>query len=394
MTMQADIAIIGGGISGLSLAYELARLRFGRIVVVDSRYTGSGASGRNIGRVRSRHLAPDLIPLAMAAYAKHAGLGDELGVNTLLWRVPCPWVFYDDAEYKKMATLVPVLARFNLAVTLLETKETLRRLPILLGGELPLGAMIGNDAVVHHDAVNHAYRQACIAGGVELLEHRKVEAIDAQGGSVAGIATTGGFIRAPLVVNAAGGWSAEVSRLAGVTIPNRPVRREVLISEPYKPFTNAAITFYRPVEGWFHQSLRGEIVAGVVDKNEPPGSNHASSLGFLERTASLLIAKAPRLANLRIIRQFGGTYDMTPDRRPLVGFANELAGFVQMNGYSGRGFTFAPVLAEHLARLIACDQPSDLLRPLDPNRFAARDAGGLDFGTDYYAGFEAAQAVR
>jgi len=94
--------------------------------------------------------------------------------------------------------------------------------------------------------------------------------------------------------------------MAGIQIPNNLIRREVLVTAPVKPFLNHAITFYRPTEGWFNQTLRGEVVAGVVDPLESSGVNSASSFDFLSRTASLLVRKIPVLADLAFIRQWAG----------------------------------------------------------------------------------------
>ena len=117
----------------------------------------------------------------------------------------------------------------------------------------------------------------------------------------------------------AGGWSTELNALAGVSAPNRPLRREVLVTAPLRRTIEAAVTFYRPTEGWFNQTLRGEIVMGVVDPDEPAGVNQASSWDFLRRTATLMTRKAPALADVAVIRQWGGMYDVRPDHQPLVG---------------------------------------------------------------------------
>jgi hypothetical protein len=79
---------------------------------------------------------------------------------------------------------------------------------------------------------------------------------------------------------------------AGVSVPTHPMRREALVTHSIKPIMDQAVTFYRPFEGWFNQTLRGEIVAGVTDPDEPAGFNHDSSLEFATRTASLLARKA------------------------------------------------------------------------------------------------------
>ena len=387
-----EVAIIGGGISGLALAFELTRRsRSIRVLVVERRYTGSGASSRNVGRIRAMQLTPELVELAFAAQRKHERLADELGSNTLFWRAGYAWVLYEEEEIERMAALMPMFRSYGLpAPRLLQGKAAARAMPVLRGGAPPAGAMVGRDAIGHHDALLYAYRRACFRQGVLVREGTDVTDLLMAGDRVNGVIVDGAEeITAETVVNATDGWSREVSALASLAVPNTPVRREVFVTEPMQPFMRAAITFYRPVEGWFNQTLRGELVAGVTAPDEPPGMNQASSFGFLTRTAATLLEKAPRLGHLRIIRQWAGVYDMTPDRLPIVGSVDRRPGFVQMNGYSGRGFALAPFLAQELSAQLVTGQRSTFLLPLDANRFDGHASAEV-LSHDYYAGYRTA----
>jgi len=388
MSERADVVIVGGGITGLSLAVELARLRRREIVVLERRFTGAGGSGRNVGRIRAMQLTEELARVAIAAQAKHARLADELGANTLFWRAGYGWVLYEESEMERMAQVRDMLLRLGLAPELIGGDETLRRLPVLEGGERPAGALLHRDAIVHHDAVLYAYRREARRLGVRLLEGREALEPLTSGSAVAGIRTASGDIAAPVLVNAAGGWSGEFSARAGIRIPNTPLRREALVTEAARPFMRAAITFYRPQEGWFNQTLRGELVAGCLAPVEEPGVNLAATARSLGRTARVVLAKAPRLGHLRVVRQWAGVYDMTPDRKPLVGPVDRLAGFVQANGCNGRGFLLGPLIGELLARWLDRAERPDLLAGFDANRFEGRADLKVETG-DYYAGYAA-----
>jgi sarcosine oxidase subunit beta len=128
------------------------------------------------------------------------------------------------------------------------------------------------------------------------------------------------------------------------------------------------------------------MVAGVVDPAEPTGMTETSSLRFLGRTARVVLEKAPRLAALRVIRQWAGVYDTTPDNRPLVGEYESKPGFYALNGWSGRGILLAPLAAELLAREIAGLGRDRLLDPFSPDRFAGRPTETKISG-DYYGGY-------
>ncbi len=388
MTARADIVIVGGGITGLSLAVELARLGRRDIVVLERRFTGAGGSGRNVGRIRAMQLTEELARFAIAAQAKHAALADELGANTLFWRAGYGWVLYEEPEMARMAEVRDMLRGLGLKPQLIGPAETLRRLPVLEGGERPAGALMHPDAIVHHDAVLYAYRAAARRLGVRLMEQTEVLEVLKQGDEVAGVRTADGEVRASKVVNAAGGWSGSFSSQAGIRIPNTPLRREALVTEAAQPFMQAAITFYRPQEGWFNQTLRGELVAGCLALEEDPGVNLAATALSLGRTARTILAKAPRLGHLRVVRQWAGVYDMTPDRKPLVGPVTRLKGFVQANGCNGRGFLLGPLIGELLARWLHDGERPDLLAGFDANRFEGREHLKVEAG-DYYAGYAA-----
>jgi sarcosine oxidase subunit beta len=388
MSENADIVLVGGGIFGLALSWELARRRRRRIVVVEKGYSGSGATGRNIGRVRTSQFSSDLAVLAKEAFAKHLRLADELGSNTLFWRPGYALVFYDDDELATIDEVCAMLRGLGLPAEYHHGASAVtRRLPILEGGEPPAGCLIRPDGVVHHDALLYAYRRAAIANGVELREQCAVSAIERRGGRVDGVVTSRGQIRSPMIVNATGGWSRSISQLAGLTVPNVPLRREVVVTDSWQPLMRDMITFYRPVEGWFHQTLRGEVVLGVVDPEEPQGFSHDATDAHLYRIGRYLLPKAPKLSALRAVRQWAGVYDMTPDRKPMVGPVDALPGFVQANGDNGRGIALIPYLAELLAAWLDTGERPAMLAAFDANRYAGREETPVVVG-DYYAAYQ------
>ena len=287
-----------------------------------------------------------------------------------------------------MGEIVAMHHRIGLRSRLLDPDDALRLLPVLRGGETIAGAVFHHrDGIVHHDAVVWAHLEHLRRTAVRLLTGTPVIGVHRDGDRVAGVRTSTGDIATELVVNATDGWSRSIAQLAGVRAPNRPLRREVLVTAPIQRSIEAAVTFYRPQEGWFNQTLRGEIVMGVVDPDEPAGIDQRSSAAFLRRTARVIGMKAPALADTAVIRQWAGMYDVTPDHLPLVGPTGQLRGFWQMNGWSGRGMLLAPLAAELLARWIASGAaavPPPMLGRFLPDRFP----GGADAApddADYYA---------
>jgi len=329
----ADVVIVGAGIAGLAFARELAARGVRDIVIVDRGYPGGGATGRNVARIRAMQLTEELTHVARACQAKYDRMGEELGFNVLFYRLGYAWVLYEADEVERMRAIVDMHHRIGVGSRFLSPDETLRHLPVLRGGDPVAGAVINDDAIVHHDAVVWAHLEHLArAPGVRIVTGTTVTAVRRDDSGVEALDTDRGRIATRAVLNGAGGWSSDVNALAGVSAPNRPLRREVLVTAPLRRTIEAAITFYRPNEGWFNQTLRGEVVMGVVDPDEQPGVDQRSSWEFLRRTAALMTRKAPALADVAVIRQWAGMYDISPDHQPLVGPTRQLDGWWQANG--------------------------------------------------------------
>jgi sarcosine oxidase subunit beta len=384
----AEVVIVGGGIGGLAIARELLAQGLRDIVIVERGYPGSGATGRNVARIRAMQLTEALTHVARACQDKYDRMGDELDFNVLFYRLGYAWVLYEAEEVERMRDIVAMHYRIGVRSALLSPDDTLRRLPVLRGGDPVAGAVLNDDAIVHHDAVVWAHLEHLAGRQVRLLAGTTVREIETGDRGVEAVETDRGRIETRTVVNVAGGWSGELNGLARVVAPNRPLRREVLVTAPLRRSIDAAITFYRPTEGWFNQTLRGEVVMGVVDADEPDGVDQTSSAAFLRRTASLVTRKAPALADVTVIRQWAGMYDVSPDHLPLVGPTRQLDGWWQANGWSGRGMLLAPYLAELLATRMTTGTTPARLEMFDPDRFdpAATAAGSEQ---DYYARYAA-----
>ena len=383
----ADVVVIGGGITGLAAARELAARGAGRIVVVERGYPGAGATGRNVARIRRMQLPEELSRVAIECQDKYERMGGELRSNVLFYRLGYAWILYEPDEVDRMRDVVAMHARLGIRSALLSPAETLHHLPVFEGGEPVAGSVLSDDAIVHHDAVVWAHLdhlRRVDGGAVTIHPHTPVTGLERDDGRIQAVETDRGRVSTAVVLNATDGWSTEVNAMAGIRMPNRPRRREVLVTAPLRRSIEGAVTFYRPSEGWFNQTLRGEVVMGAVDPDEPVGVNQRSSWAFLRRTAGLITRKAPALRDATVIRQWGGMYDITPDHVPIVGPTAQLDGWWQAVGWSGRGMLLAPYLTELLAEHLVTGSAPQMLRPFLPDRFSPSDEAERSEG-DYYA---------
>ncbi|HEV3032829.1 MAG TPA: FAD-binding oxidoreductase, partial [Polyangia bacterium] len=136
---------------------------------------------------------------------------------------------------------------------------------------------------------------------------------------------------------------------ADVALPNWPVRHEILSTEPLKPFLKPMVSV---IESglYFSQSLRGELVGGISMPEERGAAREirlTSSLAFLQTMAGAMTEVMPVLSAVKVVRQWAGPYDMSPDGNPIVGEAPERPGFYVCCGFQGHGFMMAPVVARY-----------------------------------------------
>jgi sarcosine oxidase, subunit beta len=226
------------------------------------------------------------------------------------------------------------------------------------------GTFLATDGTLYPFPAVWALYETVRALGVEVVTGREVTAVTSRDGHVIGVSTTRGEVRCASVVNAAGGWSAELAGRAGLAVENRPTRHEILATEPLKPFLDPMVV--RSSDGlYFSQTMRGEIVGGLTPAGpEGVAEGMRTSPWFLTRMARALTGLVPRLRRVGVLRAWSGFYDDTPDGLPVIGEDPRLAGFFHVNGLGGHGFMLAPAVSRRAA-LSVMGQPTGL----DPAQF-------------------------
>jgi sarcosine oxidase, subunit beta len=353
------VAIVGAGILGLFTAHRLAEAGVGPVLVVDRGFLSGGASGRNGGGVRQQWETRATIRLARESVDAYRRFGREFGYN--VWFRQSGYLFLAStaAELDRLKTVHALVRSEGLASRVLGPEAVARLVPGIAPGASVGGTYLGTDGTLYPFPAIWGVYEACRRRGVEVLLGVEALGVDVADGRVAALKTSAGPVRVPVVVNAAGGWSGEFSRRAGLDVPNRASRHEILATEPMKPFLDPMVV--RPSDGlYFSQTMRGEIVGGLTLPH-PAGTlgGMPSSSTFLYRMARALADLVPRLGALGVLRAWSGFYDDTPDGLPIVGEDPRLPGFVHGNGFGGHGFMLAPAASRRVARA-AMGEKTDL----------------------------------
>jgi heterotetrameric sarcosine oxidase beta subunit len=374
---ETDVLIVGGGIMGLALAYHLARRGVTDVVVVERSYLASGASGRNGGGIRMQWSTETNIKLMQESVELCKRFAGELGVNVWLRQGGYLFLISSEAERERMEINAALQNHYGVPTRMLMPEEARHIVPELDAGAFIAACFNPRDGILFPWPFLWGYANQAAALGVEIHTFTDVTAI-APGPSGFRVTTAKGEVRAQRVVDAAGAWSPEVARLVGVELPNRPHRHEILSTEPLKPFLGPMVSVLKSGL-YFSQSMRGEIVTGItVEDVSTREVKLRSRLKFLTTLAKEITRVMPRLAAVRVLRQWAGPYDVTPDGNPIVGEVASVPGFYLACGFVGHGFMMAPVVSKYLGQWMAGGERHEFLHRWRLTRFAEGDVSAED----------------
>ncbi|HJX44456.1 MAG TPA: FAD-binding oxidoreductase [Geodermatophilus sp.] len=342
----ASVVVIGGGVTGLATAYELARAGLRDVVLLDRDALGAGSTCKAAGGVRAMFSDPVNITLGARSLETFrdfpARFGQEIDFAAVgylfLLSTPEAVAAFEDAVALQNSLGVPS--------RMIGVAEAQRLSPLIAPDGLLAAAFSPTDGHCTPESVVLGYASAARRAGATLLPHCAATGLEVTDGRVTAVHTAAGTVRTDAVVCAAGAWSAEVGGWAGVDLPVTPLRRQVLVTEPvpgldpHTPFTiDFATSFY------FHREGRG-LLMGMSDPDETPGFRLTRSDDWLPRLGEAIERRAPELAGVGVAGGWAGLYEMTPDHNALIGRADEVEGFLYATGFSGHGFLMGPAVGE------------------------------------------------
>jgi sarcosine oxidase subunit beta len=373
----ADAVIIGGGVNGLTTARELAAEGLKNIVILEKNYIGSGSTGRCGGGIRQQWTTEENIRLAQESVELYENMSADLGYQVFFRQGGYLMITESEDDLPALRDAVVLQNRCDVPTEFLQPEDCLKIVPDLDISNLKGATFCPKDGTAYPFAVVWGYARACHRAGVKTFIRTRVTGITADDGSIRKVHTDRGDIATDRLINCAGPWARSMAAMVGVQLPNKQERHEIMVSESLKPFLDPmVISITNGI--YFSQSLRGEIVGGIGDPAEPGLEDPAqfdtrSQLRFAVRFAKALVRHYPRAAQVRMMRQWAGMYDVTPDHRPILGGVPGLEGYYHICGFSGHGFMLGPVTGRRMARHIATGEPDDIITSLSLDRFAKGD---------------------
>ena len=387
---SADAVVVGSGAFGAATAYHLAR-RGLEVALLDQHALGSQTSPRAAGLTSKADTLPTMARLRHEACLAFERFESEMGRSVDFHRSGSLRAAYTDAAVARVRVAHETAHGLGIEARWVEAAEAERRAPHFKPGPARLILHVPSDGWV--DPAKVAIGFATRAGelGARLLPFTPVQGLLSEGGHATGVATTKGVIHAPVVVDAAGGWTARVAAGAGIALPLIPVRHQLFITEPI-----AGVEPLQPIVRLVEASVYvryeqgGLLFGGYEDAPRvlgrdglPPGFQIAAlelDLGVLRRLVDEVAAHFPALREAKIAIHRGGAPTMTPDGRPILGRVPALDGLFVASGCCVGGLSLSPAAGRALADLIVDGKSDPDLAPLSVERFgdSYRDPGALE----------------
>ena len=364
-----DIVIVGAGGHGLACAYYLARDHgITNVAVLDKGYVGGGNTGRNTAIVRSNYLTPEGVRFYDESVRLFQDLSGDLDLNILYSERGHLTLAHTDAGLRTMRWRAEVNKHLGVSSELVLPADLAKLCPELYLGQDARYPVMGAlyhppGAIARHDAVAWGYGRGAWRRGAEIHQKTEVTGFQRANGRITGVETTRGTINAGQVLQATAGSSSLVAAMAGIKLPIRTVPLQACVSVPLKPFLVVSGSLHVYVS----QSDRGELVMG--GSTDPYGLYaNRSTLEFKEGLLAHMLELFPFLARVKVMRQWAGMADMTPDFSPVMGLT-EIDNYYIDAGWGTWGFKATPVSGKRMAECLATGRQPDILNPFRLDRF-------------------------
>jgi sarcosine oxidase subunit beta len=352
----ADVVIIGGGIVGSSIAYQLTAAGCRNVMILERESSqGKGSTGKSMGGVRAQFSTPVNIRMSLYSIPFFRDFEETMGHPS----------GYRAQGYLFVATaqrhLDYLRANYNRQVTaglktasLVSRDDIVAMVPQLRSDDIIGGSFCSTDGFVDPYSVMTGFTLRAVDQGAQLIRDALVTGISLDQKGVASVETMQGSIATRAVVNAAGAWSAEIAKMAGLDLPVEPLRRMLVPTEPFDKVAHSAPMTVDMSSGFHFRPEGLGLLMAWADPDEKPGFKTNFDRTFIEKILTRAVDRVPVFEELEVnpSRAWAGLYEMTPDHHPVLGAAPGVGGFYFANGFSGHGVMHSPATGKILADLI------------------------------------------
>lgn len=369
----ADVIIVGGGVHGASTAYELAKAGV-KTVLFEKEYLGSGQSGRSAAGLRQHFGTETNLRMAKYNLEIFPTLEEELdtGMKLEFTQWGYMWVAYSQESLEQLRKNVALQQSLDIPSVMMTPPEIHARWPYLNLDGIIGAAFCQDDGHINPQTLTLAYGHAAKRFGADIKTYTKVKRLLAEEGRIKGVETESGeqwF--APKVLLCVGAYTNDLCNTVGVEVPVYPERHNILITEPVEVF-ECPMVLCLDDGAYFKQCPNGTFMFGRDDQGEPHTYECGNSAKFLEGVTKSVLKRIPALSDVRVVRQWSGPYDNTPDHNAIIDWT-PVEGLLINCGWSGHGLQFGPSGGRVCKELLMGEKPFIDLYRFRLSRFAEND---------------------
>ena len=377
---SADIVILGGGIIGASIAYQIAQRGTSTVVLLEQDTIASGSSGRATGGIRQQFADERDIYFSRESVRFYEQFTQESDSD-----IPRPHFYQNgylflvtnEASWQAMQQHVQRQQALGVPTQILQREEVAQRIPQLFVDDIVGATFCPTDGYSDPGAMAYALLRAAMKHGIRVYEHTPVSSITVEHGKVQAVRTPQETISTQVVINATGAYAALTARLVGIAdLPVYPIRRQLYLTESY-PDMPDNLPMVVDLSTGFHFRRRADRLLLTsplpfdeekLHKGQLPLTPDAFKLSVNQDFWSTTLLqqirhRCPSLEHVKIDQVWSGLYEMTPDEHPILG-KTEVEGFLCACGFSGHGFMHAPFAAKLLSELVLDGASSSY--PIEP----------------------------
>ncbi|MFM1778755.1 MAG: hypothetical protein RL741_1373 [Actinomycetota bacterium] len=374
LPQEADVVVIGGGVMGASAAFHLAEAGVS-VVLIEKNELASGSTSKAAGGVRANF--SDELNVAMGARSLDllADFPNRPGQEIDLHRPGYLFALSTNEDVTAFEAATKIHHKFGVESRMITPQEAKDLNPLLEIDGILAASFTPNDGYCTPESVVLGYASGARKNGAVILTQTEATDISVVDGKIVSVTTSAGVIKTSTVINCAGAWSPTIGAMVGLEIPVKPLRRELLITEPLtEDFAdvpdNMPMTIDYSTSLYWHREGNAMLM-GFSDKSAEYGFDLKRDPKFPEKIGELAYERAPRLLELGAASGWAGLYDVAPDHNAIMGEWDGVSRFLYATGFSGHGFLQGPAIGEILRDMYLGKTPFVDISPFSNDRFSS-----------------------
>jgi sarcosine oxidase subunit beta len=366
----ADVVIIGGGIIGNAIAWNLARKGAGKIILLEKeKHIGQGMTAYSAGGVREQFSSEINIRLSKFSLDVFGRFKEEMDQDIDYKQAGYLFLAATEETEAALRRNVELQNRVGVESRLITPEEAREKVRDLNIEDLRLAAFNARDGYVDPSSICQGYNLKARELGVEIRTRTAATGFRIAGERVQAVQTPAGEIEAATYVNATGPYLHEVGKLADLDIPAQPYRRMLFITEKFSLSPNLIPLTIDMATGFYFRQEGDGLMLGRADPEEPSSFDTTLDWDYLEQILEYALHRIPTVENAQIGKGWAGLYDITPDHHPLLGPYPELPNLILAGGFSGHGIMHGPAVGVVIAEMVLDGQPKSIdISILSPTR--------------------------